>query len=140
VSDRTVILRHGAIVEMGETEKVFGNPQHDYTKTLLAAVPELHKKWQHTPLGPVAVAGNGQVAATETIESTPNGRGVTALAHASLLDELSHAQQVVKPDRRRFSRPFGGPRAAEGSSAVALSLEPPALHEFEPGHLVAETE
>ena len=46
VSDRTVILRHGAIVEMGDTVKVFGNPQHPYTRNLLTAVPELHKKWQ----------------------------------------------------------------------------------------------
>ncbi len=55
VSDRTIILRHGAIVEMGETEKIFGNPQHDYTRMLLSAVPELHKKWQHTSLGPVTL-------------------------------------------------------------------------------------
>jgi ABC-type oligopeptide transport system ATPase subunit len=46
VSDRTVILRRGAIVEMGDTVKVFGNPRHPYTQDLLAAVPELHKKWQ----------------------------------------------------------------------------------------------
>src|SRR5690349_1040621 len=62
VSDRTIILRHGAIVEMGATAKVFGNPQHDYTRMLLSAVPELHKKWQHTALGPVAVAANGAAA------------------------------------------------------------------------------
>jgi len=46
VSDRTVILRRGAIVEMGDTVKVFSHPQHPYTRELLAAVPELHKKWQ----------------------------------------------------------------------------------------------
>ncbi len=46
LSDRTVILRQGAIVEMGATVKVFGDPRHPYTKNLLAAVPELHKKWQ----------------------------------------------------------------------------------------------
>ncbi len=46
VSDRTVILRRGAIVEMGDTVKVFGHPQHPYTRDLLAAVPELHKKWR----------------------------------------------------------------------------------------------
>jgi peptide/nickel transport system ATP-binding protein len=46
VSDRTVILRRGAIAEMGESVKVFGNPQHPYTRDLLAAVPELRKKWQ----------------------------------------------------------------------------------------------
>jgi ABC-type oligopeptide transport system ATPase subunit len=136
VSDRTIILRHGAIAEMGETEKVFGNPRHDYTKTLLSAVPELHKKWQHTPLGPVAVSGIGQVGVADTIESSPNGRRVTALAHASLVDEMTHEQLVVKRDRRVFSR---GARAP-GSSAVTLSLEPPPLREFEPGHLVAEPE
>jgi ABC-type oligopeptide transport system ATPase subunit len=140
VSDQTIILRHGAIVETGETEKVFGNPQHDYTKTLLSAVPELHKKWQHTPLGPVAVSGNGQAAAADTIESSPNGRGVTALAHASMVDEMTHVQRVVKDDRRGFSGFLGRPRVASGDSAVTLSLEPPALSEFEPGHLVAETE
>jgi ABC-type oligopeptide transport system ATPase subunit len=46
VSDRTVILRRGAIVEMGDTVKVFTNPRHPYTQNLLAAVPELHKKWE----------------------------------------------------------------------------------------------
>jgi ABC-type oligopeptide transport system ATPase subunit len=46
ISDRTVILRRGAIVEMGSTVKVFGNPRHPYTKMLLEAVPQLHRKWQ----------------------------------------------------------------------------------------------
>jgi peptide/nickel transport system ATP-binding protein len=63
VSDRTVILRHGAIVEMGDTVKVFGNPRHPYTRNLLTAVPELHKKWQPPAAGagprPTGVAGTG---------------------------------------------------------------------------------
>ena len=45
ISDRTMILRHGRIVEMGATPAVFGNPVHPYTKTLLASVPQLHTKW-----------------------------------------------------------------------------------------------
>jgi len=45
ISDQTVILRHGSIVEMGETEKVFGDPRHPYTQMLLASVPRLHAKW-----------------------------------------------------------------------------------------------
>jgi peptide/nickel transport system ATP-binding protein len=45
ISDRTVILRRGRIVEMGATEKVFGSPIHPYTKALLACVPQLHSKW-----------------------------------------------------------------------------------------------
>jgi peptide/nickel transport system ATP-binding protein len=45
ISERTMILRRGSIVEMGATEKVFGNPLHPYTKMLIASVPHLHKKW-----------------------------------------------------------------------------------------------
>ena len=45
ISDRTMILRRGCVVEMGTTPSVFGNPLHPYTKTLLASVPQLHTKW-----------------------------------------------------------------------------------------------
>jgi peptide/nickel transport system ATP-binding protein len=45
ISDKTVILRRGSIVEMGDTEKVFGDPRHPYTQMLLASVPRLHAKW-----------------------------------------------------------------------------------------------
>jgi ABC-type oligopeptide transport system ATPase subunit len=134
VSDRTIILRHGAIVEMGATDKIFGNPQHDYTKMLLTAVPELHKKWQHKPLSPDVLSANG----ASTAVASSNGKAATALAHASMLDEITHAEQVVKRDLRAV---FGGGRAvASGKSQVAVALEPPALHEFEPDHLVAEPE
>jgi ABC-type oligopeptide transport system ATPase subunit len=138
VSDRTIILRHGAIAEMGATAKVFGNPQHDYTRMLLSAVPELHKKWQHTALGPVAVGSDGSAVATDVIESAPNGHVAPVLAHASLLDEQAHAEKVVKSD---FRARFGGSKAVStGKSAVAVALEPPPLTEFEPDHWVAEPE
>jgi ABC-type oligopeptide transport system ATPase subunit len=46
ISDRTVILRRGEIVEMGETLKVFDDAQHPYTRMLLASVPQVHRRWQ----------------------------------------------------------------------------------------------
>lgn len=45
ISDDTIILRHGRIVESGPTTRVFGDPQHTYTQALLAAVPQLHRRW-----------------------------------------------------------------------------------------------
>jgi peptide/nickel transport system ATP-binding protein len=45
ISDRTIILRRGSIVEMGATRKVFENPRHPYTRLLLDSVPQLHEKW-----------------------------------------------------------------------------------------------
>ena len=46
LSDQTVILRRGEVVERGPTGRVFGRPQHPYTRSLLASVPQLHRKWE----------------------------------------------------------------------------------------------
>lgn len=39
--DRIAVMNGGKIVELGSTKKIFANPQHQYTKTLLAAAPLL---------------------------------------------------------------------------------------------------
>lgn len=41
LADRTMVMRHGAVVESGLTGDVFSAPRHDYTRTLLAAVHHL---------------------------------------------------------------------------------------------------
>ncbi|MER2172965.1 MAG: ABC transporter ATP-binding protein, partial [Psychrobacillus psychrodurans] len=42
--DRVAVMRNGEIVETGTTEEIFENPQHDYTKKLLNALPRLDEK------------------------------------------------------------------------------------------------
>jgi len=39
ISHRVAVMLSGEIVEIGPRERVFGNPQHAYTRRLLAAVP-----------------------------------------------------------------------------------------------------
>ncbi|MHC5861598.1 dipeptide ABC transporter ATP-binding protein [Nostoc sp.] len=39
--DRIAVMNGGKIVELGLTKQIFANPQHPYTKTLLAAAPFL---------------------------------------------------------------------------------------------------
>ena len=41
LSDQTVVMYQGKIVERGATAQVCGHPQHPYTQKLLAAVPKL---------------------------------------------------------------------------------------------------
>jgi microcin C transport system ATP-binding protein len=40
MADKVCVMQQGKIVEAGETEKIFSNPQHAYTKMLLAAEPK----------------------------------------------------------------------------------------------------
>jgi len=41
MGDHIVVMTHGAIVETGAVADVIGSPAHPYTRTLLAAVPEI---------------------------------------------------------------------------------------------------
>ncbi|MDX1781034.1 MAG: ABC transporter ATP-binding protein [Thalassovita sp.] len=41
MADRVVVMFRGNKVEEGPVERIFENPQHEYTKALLAAVPKL---------------------------------------------------------------------------------------------------
>jgi peptide/nickel transport system ATP-binding protein len=42
IADRVAIMQAGRIVEQGECAEVLQHPQHEYTRTLLAAVPRVH--------------------------------------------------------------------------------------------------
>ena len=45
ISDKVYVMKEGEIVEEGETDTVFLNPKHDYTKNLLQCVPSIYRKW-----------------------------------------------------------------------------------------------
>jgi len=41
VTDRVLVMQQGRIVEEGDTKAVWTDPQHPYTRQLLAAAPKL---------------------------------------------------------------------------------------------------
>ena len=46
IADTVAVMHRGRIVEQGTRDDIFGRPQHDYTKTLLAAVPQINPEWE----------------------------------------------------------------------------------------------
>ncbi|AJC71233.1 MAG: ABC transporter ATP-binding protein [Thermococcus sp.] len=46
ISDRIFIMHRGRIVEEGTPEEVIDNPKDEYTKTLIASVPTIYRRWE----------------------------------------------------------------------------------------------
>lgn len=49
LADKVVVMYKGKIVEQGSVIDIFSNPQHPYTKGLLACRPPLDKRLRHLP-------------------------------------------------------------------------------------------
>ncbi|MHB1957614.1 MAG: ATP-binding cassette domain-containing protein [Acidobacteriaceae bacterium] len=61
IAQRVAVMRKGQIVEIAACAQLFANPQHPYTRSLLAAVPTMHSN------------RNAPLAAAETIGIMPEG-------------------------------------------------------------------
>ncbi|MGR5065694.1 ABC transporter ATP-binding protein [Photobacterium sp. DNB22_13_2] len=44
ISDRVAVMYFGKVVEMGDAREIYSNPQADYTKKLLSAIPITHPR------------------------------------------------------------------------------------------------
>lgn len=62
ISERTMIMRNGCIVELGATDKVLGNPRHPYSRNLVASVPRLDRKWRDATADGLTIADDVRAA------------------------------------------------------------------------------
>ncbi len=44
--DKVAVMKRGLIVEQGPVEEIFQNPQHGYTRELIAAIPRRRKRYE----------------------------------------------------------------------------------------------
>ena len=50
ITDRVAVMYRGDLVEFGETKQVLGEPEHEYTRSLISAVPRSDRKLNRFPL------------------------------------------------------------------------------------------
>lgn len=91
LADRVVVMYKGKIVEQGTVLEIFSNPQHPYTKSLLACRPPLNRRlhWLPTVADFMHTSDTGEIIennrsvleVTGSLSQTPEER---KQAHASL--------------------------------------------------------
>ena len=95
LADKVVVMYKGKIVEQGSVMDIFSNPQHPYTKGLLACRPPLDKRLQHLPTITdfMEVDGKGEIIEKEqTVQEAIHNAVIT-------LDEREkwHAELYNRP-------------------------------------------
>ena len=124
LADRVVVMYRGHIVEQGDVLSIFDQPQHPYTKGLLACRPRLESKFKVLPtvsdyLDETEV--DGQVELSEKPDAAAHIESLQQVADPEidendLLLEVS-GLQVHFPERAGFfSAPKGVVKAVDGIS------------------------
>ena len=132
VADRVLVMQHGHCVEQGEAGRVLAQPQHPYTRQLLAAIPGMHTRGRWLSSGgdapfPVLVVDNAGPAVAElaitgtpatTAALTAPGAPVTPAGSAG---SAGSATTVTAPQPRLKQIAGDGYSAAPRHSAIELS-------------------
>lgn len=92
IADRVAVMLRGEIVEVGQTAEVLQHPQHDYTRRLLGAVPDL--------------AGKNQIGKYAKVDQRAS-ESLTAEADTIEVNETKPAQSDVPLSVRNLSLTYG---------------------------------
>ena len=129
IADRIAVMRHGRIIEMGEARQVLTQPQHPYTRELLAAVPSLVPPADHSEPSVAGTAATKPVLAVTGLKKSYGHvhavneisfdleRGTTlSIVGESGCGKSSLARMIV-----RLSEPTGGRVDVNGKCFLTLT-------------------
>ncbi|MGE8106624.1 ABC transporter ATP-binding protein [Allorhizobium sp. NPDC080224] len=141
IASKCAVMYKGAIVEQGETVEVLSNPQHDYTRQLLASVPDIEAR----PERVVAAEGAEPVPAAmpkvvleaidlQKVYKTQRGDEFTAVNGVSLavnageifgvVGESGSGKSTLARMLLRLIEPTAGNIIFEGQDISKLAGEP----------------
>ncbi|MEO5943687.1 MAG: ABC transporter ATP-binding protein [Ferruginibacter sp.] len=69
-ADEVIVMYKGSIVEQGDTKAMLSNPQHNYTKALLACKPAANSKGKKLPVINDFMNPDGEILLKENLQNT----------------------------------------------------------------------
>lgn len=99
LADKVVVMYKGKVVEQGNVLDIFTNPQHPYTKGLLACRPPLNKrlKWLPTVSNFMTIDDEGNMQQMDkSVEEVTKGLEVTPAETAAKHEELYKQEPILE--------------------------------------------
>ncbi|AUS81123.1 glutathione ABC transporter ATP-binding protein [Actinoalloteichus sp. AHMU CJ021] len=134
IADRVVVMRDGQVVERGDVRQVLTAPRHEYTATLLAAVPHLGRPRSD---GPGAAGADTATGAERPSPAAPEPASGGTEPSPQVVEpgvaepgtgepEVAH-EDAATPPTRRGAPVVTTPRAGGRAATADVVDVPPAL-------------
>jgi peptide/nickel transport system ATP-binding protein len=146
IADHVVVMQDGLIQEQGSVRAIFENPQHPYTKALLACRPRLDRRPRRLPVIDDYLKGDGRPHLEErargTDPSDPIILEVKSLSKTFFLKEGLFGKRAVPAVKNvSFQLPKGktlGLVGESGSGKTTVGLTLMRLHDATGGEVLFE--
>ncbi len=146
IADSVVVMQAGEIKEQGPVKAIFEQPQHPYTKALLACRPRLDARPRRLPVIDDFMKGEGRVSVGDRARGTTPGDPiileVKGLTKTFFLKEGLFGKRAVPAVRNvSFSLPRGktlGLVGESGSGKTTVGLTLMRLHDATSGEVLFE--
>lgn len=120
IADHVAVMFRGKIVETGTVEDIFANPQHPYTKGLIACRPRLDTKYKHLPTVADFMTTTEQPDGSVSIVEKP----LTDERMSQLANRGRERQLHPQPELKEMGHPFDPAMHPADTTTVPESAEP----------------
>ncbi|HHS95551.1 MAG TPA: ATP-binding cassette domain-containing protein, partial [Phaeodactylibacter sp.] len=107
IADKVLVMYKGKIVEQGGVQQIFTNPQHPYTKGLLACRPPLQYRLRRLPvISDFMDAQSKAIEAYTSVDKVLHTLRISPEETAERLEKLLHQKPILKVENLKVTFPI----------------------------------